>query len=232
MKKIFFMVFCSLIFVSNNGFVQEKVPVCQIGSNLAVDLNRELAPGEEITTETGGVVVISQKETVGSTHMVFRRCVLPEKTEVVIGGTEPWVKKCGNALIQTEGWSLPLAASQKISGPRGFSGLPGKNGIDGKDGKNGRDGRDGKNGKDGIDGANGKDGKDGKDFITKSPKKRWWDRKLFKIPATMVTVGAVSYGIDKWVEKKKNSPPPLPTPPPIPAPAPTPPQIIIIRTNP
>lgn len=110
--------------------------MCNIGTPVAIDPNRQLAPGEEITTETGGIVVITQKESPGSTHILLRRCILEKGEPVVIGGILPWVRRCGNALPQTEGWTLPIAKSQRImpgtpgekgdTGPRGPEGLPGQ----------------------------------------------------------------------------------------------------------
>lgn len=68
---------------------------------------------------------------------------MPVGTEVVIGGTEPWVKECGNALIQTEGWALPFTASQKISGPQGPRGETGIQGPIGPQGPKGEPGLQG-----------------------------------------------------------------------------------------
>lgn len=108
------LLLCSSLIFAGVVSAQQMTPTCNMGTAFAVNPNRQMAPGEEITNKTGGVVVVAQRETPGSTHIVFRRCTLPRGEEVVIGGTIPWVKKCGNALVQTEGWTLPLvAASQK-----------------------------------------------------------------------------------------------------------------------
>jgi hypothetical protein len=102
---------CFLLLIFAGAIFAQQA--CNIGGVVAVDKNRKLAPGEEITMETGGIVVIAQREAPGSTHIVFRRCVLQNGEPVVIGGLVPWAKNCGNAIIQTEGWKLPLTASQK-----------------------------------------------------------------------------------------------------------------------
>jgi hypothetical protein len=221
MKKLIFC-FCSLILlVSNNSFAsekKEKIPECKIGSALAVDPNRELAHGEEITTETGGVVVISLRESIGSRNIIFHRCILSDGEPVVIGGQVPWVKKCGNALIQTEGWSLPLAESQKIRGPKGDKGDPGINGTNGERGPRGFPGT---NGTDGINGINGTNGENEKNFEPIAPttsvatkNKRWWQTKWFKVVIPIVLGGT---GLGIYEANKKDNPAP---------------SVIIIRPNP
>ena len=96
-----------------------ETPMCQLGTGFAVNPGRELAPGERVITVPGGVVKINQREAIGSSRIVFRRCVLPE-TEVVVGGVIPWVKACGNDIIP-EGWTLPgiepVATTSVVSRP-------------------------------------------------------------------------------------------------------------------
>lgn len=119
---------------------------CRLGTDWAVNPARTLAPSERVIHVTGGPVTISQREAPGSTHIVFRRCNLPE-TDAVIGGVMPWVKICGNDFTP-EGWDLPTpslaeavekavkalpAAPPGKRGPRGFQG---RDGLNGKDGKN------------------------------------------------------------------------------------------------
>ena len=194
------------------GFAQtqERIPTCRLGTDWAVDTRRGLAPGGGITTRTGGIVVLAQRETPGSTHIVFRRCILPVGTEVVIGGTEPWVKECGNALIQTEGWSLPLAASQKILGPQGPKGEKGDPGIQGPVGSQGPKGDPGEK-RDSVKG----DREDPEiTVVVTPPSQRWWRKRWFKVVA-FIGGGLAGYSVSRAIVSRVHKNP-----------------VIIIRTGP
>jgi hypothetical protein len=133
-----------ILSAANSVAADNQVKECQLGSAWAVNTDRQMAEDEQITTQTGGIVVISQREAPGTQKIVFRRCNLPPGTEVVIGGPVPWVKKCGNALIQTEGWLLPTP--YRLQGPPGPQGLPGEPGIQGPAGPQGPQGIQGPTG--------------------------------------------------------------------------------------
>jgi hypothetical protein len=145
---------CLLIFVSAGAIFaqQTEIKKCVIGSPFAVNTSRELAPGEEvITTSCDRLVEIKQRIKPGSSHLTSVTCILPEDTNVVIGGTLPWVKECGNDFVP-QGWQLPLAASQRpipgTPGPKGekgdsIIGPPGPRGLQGEKGEKGDQGPQG-----------------------------------------------------------------------------------------
>lgn len=143
MKTKLFLAITAVAFLVTVAVVAEDCKPCQLGTAWAVDPGRKLAEKEEIVKVEGGIITTSQRETPNSSHIVFRRCILLAGKEVVIGGSVPWVKECGNALIQTEGWILPPASWQKIDlselvksisvppGPPGPPGPQGEQGIQG-----------------------------------------------------------------------------------------------------
>lgn len=155
MKKIVpSFVFMVLVIVSSRAQAQTTVvpvPTCQIGTQYSVNPNRQLAPRESIVKVSGGIVTITQREKPGSSHIVFRRCVLPPN-EVVVGGILPWVRKCGQDFIP-EGWIVPgMQALQGLpgpigpQGPKGDKGDPGLQGLMGLRGDKGDKGDSGERG--------------------------------------------------------------------------------------
>ncbi|OGI92487.1 hypothetical protein A2933_01100 [Candidatus Nomurabacteria bacterium RIFCSPLOWO2_01_FULL_46_18] len=120
----------------------QKTPVCQLGTPFAINPMRPLAPGESIVKAEGGPAVISQREKLGSTHIVYRRCIIPAGTEIVCGLNGCWIKECGNGVWQTEGWSLPLPVARVEKGDRGDVGPMGPMGPQGIQGPPGPTGRD------------------------------------------------------------------------------------------
>jgi hypothetical protein len=107
---------------------------CQLGTAWAVNPDRQPADGEHEVSARGGPVLMTQRETPGSSHIVWRRCNLAANEKVVVGGT-PWVSKCGNDFLPL-GWLLPEPPKQGLqgtTGPRGPEGPQGKPGAAGKD---------------------------------------------------------------------------------------------------
>jgi len=98
---------------------------CQLGTALAVNPGRQLAPGEKEVTATGGVVTLTQRERAGSSHIVLRRCILPAGTKLACGPAGCWVRVCGNDVVATEGWTLPGVGIVGAEGPQGKRGDPG-----------------------------------------------------------------------------------------------------------
>lgn len=164
MFKNFFFVFFALTASAQTQTVMTPAPAppCQLGTAWAVDPNRKLAEGEKIVTVQGGTVTIAQRETPGGQKIVFRRCTLPA-TEIVMGGPTPWVKLCGNAVLATEGWNLPLPAPAT----NGRDGDKGEKGGMGLDGQRGQDGPRGPAGPPGSPGNNGNNGNNGHDAVVK-----------------------------------------------------------------
>ena len=105
----------------------QLTPTCRTGTELSVNPNRQLAPGESFVMVPGGIVTITQRETVGSSHIVFRRCILSPQ-EVAVGGIKPWVKACGQDIVP-EGWTIPGMKPRD-----GLDGAPGKPGAKGDNG--------------------------------------------------------------------------------------------------
>jgi hypothetical protein len=180
MNRVLILVFSSLIF-ANWGFAQRP---CRIGTALAVNPERELAPGEKIIkTPLFGVVKMDELKSPGSNVIVSVMCVLPAGTEVVVGQFPPvpWVKKCGNNFTPI-GWSLPYDA-KPISGPQGLRGEKGDKGDKGDPGQS----IIGPKGDRGAEGPMGPQGLPGTSAIAPPKKKR---KKL----AILIVGGAVAVG--------------------------------------
>jgi hypothetical protein len=90
--------------------VADATTTCKLGTEYSINPGRQLAAGEKEVTiyEPGKVVITTQREAPGSSHIVLRRCKLPdEKLKGVVGGVMPWFKICGQDFTP-EGWSLPV----------------------------------------------------------------------------------------------------------------------------
>ena len=134
MKKNFSFFFFIFLLAVPASTLETDAPPCRLGTDWAVNPSRALAPGEEAVTVSGGTVVMNQRESPGASRIVFRRCILPA-TQVVVGGTAPWVKGCGNTFTP-EGWALPIPTGvlAALRGPGGPQGPPGPEGPQGPEG--------------------------------------------------------------------------------------------------
>ncbi len=136
----FLILTCGAVFAQQVPI--EDVHECVINgpANVAINTNRQLVEGrEEITTKTGGITWVSQREKPGSTTITWKRCRLKDGEPMVIGGDGlPWIKACGNDAIP-EGWVLPLPNWLRTlltgiigpMGPKGDKGDPGSVGPQG-----------------------------------------------------------------------------------------------------
>ncbi len=143
-SSLIVLVFCFSATPVANAQTKTTVatPTCRIGTAFAVDIHREVMTFEKVIKVPGGVVNIAERETPGSSHIVYRRCILPE-IEVVVGGITPWVKACGNDFTP-EGWTLP--GPELVAGPAGPQGTEGKIGPAGPAGPQGTEGKIGPEG--------------------------------------------------------------------------------------
>lgn len=151
MKKVFFSLITVLfLFGLSTEVSAQSISECRLGTAWAVDPSRQLAENERLVKVPGGIVTISQRETPGSSHIVLRRCKLPE-TEIVIGGAIPWVKECGNT-FWPEGWALPPVTpiADTFEKMKGDPGPPGPQGMKGEKGDKGDPGPQGPPGKDAV----------------------------------------------------------------------------------
>jgi hypothetical protein len=137
MKKFLLFVFAlSLALAHTTMALEPNTPQCHLGTAWAIKPERKVETWEKsILTPAGVIADVTQRETPGSSHIVIRRCELPEKTEVIYGGVGgPWIRKCGNAMSNIEGWTIPIELPM---GPRGYKGDKGDRGERGPKGDQG-----------------------------------------------------------------------------------------------
>lgn len=107
-------------------------PECRFGTDWAVNKSRPVASDEKLYRLEGGPAVVAQRETPGSSRIVFRRCNVPQGTEAYCSVRGCWIKVCGNDLASPEGWKFPIETLMGAQGPQGQKGDKGDQGLPGQ----------------------------------------------------------------------------------------------------
>lgn len=134
MRKFVFFAVLSTLFTFSAMALEKETPPCHLGTAWSVNPDRQIESWEKsIRTPSGVIADVTQREKPGSSHIVTRRCKLPEDTEVIYGGVGgPWIKVCGNGMSNIEGWTIPIHLPR---GPRGYQGDRGEKGDKGDKGE-------------------------------------------------------------------------------------------------
>jgi hypothetical protein len=247
--KATLFIFCSLLFLGCNVFAQEKKFTPPIKGVEWWETQEECVNAKFFVYYIPRTVssVPAPKNLIlgGLPHRACVQMPLPE-----IKRKDGWVRQAESDPYffekKEDGSLVPTLRSEcknkviafvylpDIKGDKGDKGDQGLRGLQGIKGDKGDKGDQGLRGSQGIKGDKGDSGLTAtieKSVVTKEvvkntpPHKKWWDRKMFKIPAYTAFMVGIGLGINKIVDKDKVAPQPA-------QPTPTPPIVIIDRSNP